>query len=409
MPFLTAYCFFYIFLPPVANISILSLLTIFNVAFIMLQCVKRQSITIKRELLCASLGFCIHIILFYFFQGVHYISDIPHQLEIAEFTQQHTLTIIHTIIVCTFLSMLCNYYGLTLNRFLIAVALAGMIQLVLVLVSLQVPSIRMIFIDAIIKNVRSERLAEAVNHYLYLRNYGFASNLFDGFGYVTALIIVLTFLKGISDKDKKVTTLSLVMIIMPLLNTRTGLILSFIGIFFIILTRINLQNMRKYVNGAVFVFLFFICMSRIIPESTLQWASRGIAQTLDLLFKGDGSAGVYTEIFQADLQFPTNILFGAGLDPNRIGIAGIDSGYVQCIWRYGVLGTLVLFSAIISYFLYFWNRIHFKMERTMLVLLPMLLFVYLLKISGLENPGGNFIIFGIPIVAFCSYKNATRL
>lgn len=409
MPFLTAYCFFYLFLPPVASISILSLITVFNVVFIILQCVKRQKVILKRELLCAILGFGIHIILFYIFQGAHYISDISHQLEIAEFTKQHTLIIIHTTIACIFLAMLCNYYGLTLNRFLIAIALAGMIQLVLVLVSLQFPSIRMIFVDTITKNVRSERLAEAVNRYLYLRSYGFASNLMDGFGYVTALIIVLSFLKGISDKNKKLTTLSLVMIIMPLLNTRTGLILSFMGILIIILTRLNLQNMRKYVNGAIFVFLLFICISRFIPEHTLQWASRGITQTLDLLFKGDGSAGVYTEIFQADLQFPANFLFGAGLDPNKIGIAGIDSGYVQCIWRYGLLGTLVLFSAIISYFLFFWNRIHGKTERTMLVLLPMLLFVYLLKISGLENPGGNFIIFGTPIVAFCSYKNTTRV
>ena len=200
MPFLTAYCFFYLFLPPVASISILSLITVFNVVFIILQCVKRQKVILKRELLCAILGFGIHILLFYIFQGAHYISDISHQLEIAEFTKQHTLIIIHTTIACIFLAMLCNYYGLTLNRFLIAIALAGMIQLVLVLVSLQFPSIRMIFVDTITKNVRSERLAEAVNRYLYLRSYGFASNLMDGFGYVTALIIVLSFLKGICNR-----------------------------------------------------------------------------------------------------------------------------------------------------------------------------------------------------------------
>lgn len=403
MFFLTAYCFLYLFLPPIVDISILTLLTVFNVVFIFGHCFIRRKIVINREPLGAILGFVIYILLFYLLQIIHYISDTSHQKEIAAFTQQNTLTIIHTIVACFFLAVLCKYYGLTIYRFLTAITLAGTLQLVLVIVSLTVPSIRTLFTNMIVSNVRSARLSEAVNTYLYLRSYGFASNLFDGFGYVTALIIVLTFLHGVSKKRKIVTALSLVMIIMPLLNSRTGLILSAFGILIVLLIWFRSQNVMRYLFGGIFVVLLLVFISRIVPESTFQWASRGIAQTFALITGGE-KTGVYAEILQADIHFPPDFFLGMGCDPNNIGLSGIDSGYIQCIWRHGLLGTIVLFGAFLYYFLYFGKRFDEKMEKTIIIVLPLLLFTYLVKISGFENAGGNFIIFGTPIVAYFSLQ-----
>lgn len=401
---LSIYFFFYIFLPPITGLNMRLLFTACNIIFVFAVTLFRRKIVIAGKAAKGIYGFMIFYVLFLIIQLLHYITDSSNRNEVAAATLSNTLLILHAVAICLFLSVLCKFYGLTFRRFLGAITGAGIIELILVMLALLVPSIKSQFIQLIVKNSKSEEVIIGIQRYAYERSFGFADNLFDTFGYISALIIGLTFLTGISEKNKKITVLSLVMLIMPLLNSRSGLMLSIIGILVVCFRYFKPQNVIKYIiAGVAVVVLAFFAWKRI-PENTVKWITTGITQTW-ILLTGGGATGVYNELFHVDMQFPPDFLLGAGYAPQAIGIVGIDSGYVQCIWRYGLFGTIVLFLAIIHYFSFFGRTIGEKRERVAFTLILVIMFIYLIKLLGLVSTGANLILFGTPIVAFYSSSN----
>lgn len=401
MILLSIYFFFYIFLPPITGLNMRRLLTTCNIIFVFAVTLFRGKIVIAGKIVKGIYGFIVFYVLFLIIQMLHYITDSSNRSEVAAATLSNTLLIIHAVAICLLLSVLCKYYGLTFRRFLGAITGAGLIELVLVFLALFVPSIKSQFIQMIVKNSKSDEILSVIQRYSYERSFGFADNLFDTFGYISALIIGLTFLTGISEKNRKITALSLVMLIMPLLNSRSGLMLSIIGILLVCLMYFKPQNIIKYVfEGVAVIFLAVFAWQRI-PENTVKWITTGMTQTW-ILLTGRGATGVYNELFHVDMQFPPDFLLGAGYAPQAIGIVGIDSGYVQCIWRYGLVGTIVLFLAILHYFSFFGRTIGEKREKAAFTLMFVILFIYLIKLLGVVSTGANLILFGTPIVAFYS-------
>lgn len=401
---LSIYFFFYIFLPPITGLNMRLLFTACNVIFVFAVTLFRGRIVIAGKTMKGIYGFILFYVLFLIIQLLHYITDSSNRNEIAAATLSNTLLILHAVAICLLLSVLCKHYGLNFRRFLGAITGAGIIELILVMLALFVPSIKSQFIQMIVKNSKSDEILNVIQRYSYERSFGFADNLFDTFGYISALIIGLTFLTGISEKNKRLTALSLIMLFMPLLNSRSGLMLSIIGILVVCFRYFKPKNFIKYIIAGVTVVVLAIFTWQRIPENTVKWITTGITQTWTLL-TGGGATGVYNELFHVDMKFPPDFLLGAGYAPQAIGIIGIDSGYVQCIWRYGLFGTIVLFLAIIHYFSFFGRTIGEKREKVAFTLILAILFIYLIKLLGVVSTGANLILFGTPIVALYSSNN----
>lgn len=270
----------------------------------------------------------------------------------------------------------------------------GVMQLICVIMSYFFPAIRTFFNDFTFRN---STVNLYVNALMYdARSYGFGENLFDGFGYVTAIIIVVVFNIGIIEKNKKIAIISLLMLIMPLLNSRTGLIMAVIGILLSIFINTDKYHSLKLVRYLIIVIvaiLIGIYGFQYLPEGTKSWFNRGFNETVALLFQGE-ITGVYKELLVNDVFFPNDVIFGAGASPELLVMKNADNGYVQFIWRYGLIGTLLFFIPYIK-MLNMLKKSENKIAKCMATVLIVFFFIYSMKMYPFNNSSVNYLVFCI--------------
>ena len=158
---------------------------------------------------------------------------------------------------------------------------------------------------------------------------------------------------------------------------------------------LNPKRAIGYMVGIIAIFIISPLAFGKLPFGLQDALIRGVQQTITLL-SGGGAEGVYSEIFGADLVLPDDVLFGVGISPERIaGYSGIDSGYIQCIWRYGGWGSLLLFGAFIYCFVTTYKSTGVKMYRVIVACIAIIFFVYLFKLYSLSSYANNFLIFSV--------------
>lgn len=404
---LSIYFFFYIFLPPVFGINIRIIMTLISifVSFFVIMYYGGGKIIVSKNVINASSGIIFFIIIFYVMQLIRLFNDVTHQTEIVRYTNVISFVIFYTISSCVFLAVLIRTLRIPYLTLIESFVYAGVIELLLVILSYFFDSMRFSFIQLIKENSISERVTEVITKYTYERGYGFSSDLFDSFGYISSLIIMISILIGIEKKQVRYIILSLLLMIMPLLNSRTGLLLALVSIFIIIISYASIKHMLTIVPVMAALLIVLDKIKYVLPEGVRLFVERGISQTL-MLFEGKAE-GVYAEILVADMQFPEDLLWGNGYPPEYVGVIGVDSGYVQCIWRYGMLGTGILLVAIILFFLYSINKSNKKSMRVAIICIMCMFLIYLIKIYSLGNTGANILVFGIPIMVLL--PSETRL
>lgn len=275
----------------------------------------------------------------------------------------------------------------------------GILQLFFVLVSFIFPSIKSFFNDLIARNSFQENIVNALNQNWYKgwRAFGLAENYYDGFGFVISIIISVAFVYGLKNKSIKITLLSWVMLIMPLLNARTGLVLCFFSFVFIMFRFLTAKRALGYSLLILLILVGFPALFNYLPWGLQDSLSRGLLDVSNLL-KGQ-KTGVFSDIVGTDIVYPNSILFGAGISPERIkAYEGIDSGYIQSIWRFGLIGSVLLWSGYISCFWISFMNTKKKENRVVLVTVLIIMLVYCFKLFLFSSYANNFLIFTILFV-----------
>lgn len=402
---LSVFLFIYIFQPPVLKTNIRLILTIIALCYIAVNTFRHPTIRVQKDVLKPLFFIAIFTVCFVLFQiGRITLNNPPETAYIRSLTTSVLLIVIYTTIACIFLVQYSNHNGLSYSQICSAVINAGVVELCCVILSFISPGIRQTFNSLMISNVRDEQMSINFYKFTWQRTYGFADNLFDGFGYLTSIIIVITFLKGFREKKKRYVILSFVMLIMPLLNSRTGLLLSAVGYIIVLIAYFSPRKLFKYMCLAGLGIGGVLLFVNRLPAETADWVMRGVTQTLDL-FGGDVDSGVYHQILVADLQFPNSIIWGAGYRPNAIGRVDIDSGYVQCIWRFGLLLSILFFGALLYYFITVFSELNNKDEKILIILLVMFLLLFFIKESPFGLLGAHILTFGLPIVMLNGQKS----
>lgn len=282
------------------------------------------------------------------------------------------------------------------SKCLIAV---GVIQTICVLTAFISPSIRNFFNNLTIRYSSSKYILSALEHDIW-RSYGFAKNIFDAFGYVVSLIIVIVFSYGLKKNSILILSCSALMFIMPLLNARTGLVLSAMGVFMV-----YIMSKKRVTISGIFKGIFMLILGGIIiyglfqnlPENTKEWITRGMDDTSTLVTTGE-KTGVYSVIMGTNFAFPENVFWGVGADREQLYGRGIESGYVNCLWCYGVVGTVLLFVGFINMFRQTIKMTNGKNEKIIIFIFEVIFFVYLIKLFSLYNTGANIMVMGLPII-----------
>lgn len=405
----TLYFFFAIFMPDIMPISTRILLLMAQFLLILWAVVSTKRFRISKRILKILIAFAPFLIYFAYAQCLRVFFD-KAQASIYLSASIETVKPLVYIFIQTFATIaLCKKFRVDLHRCIRLMIYAAVLQLLCVLLSLAVPSVRETFLNLTIRYSKSDRMMMVTQKAMNTdkRGYGFANNLFDSLGYIISMLITLTFLEGFASGKKRFILLSVVMLIIPAVNTRTGLILSFLGFFVVFCFYFDFRRIGSYLLGAAGVALLCLCAySFLIPKTTQEFIEGGISDTTELI-QNQNSSGVYQQILQADIVFPSNMLLGSGASPENLEhYRGIDSGYIQFLWRFGIIGSLLLLGGEFFLFCVAWRCTKSRQAKCILVAFSAIILMYLFKLYSWTNTGAAFILFTLPVVIILDGKKS---
>ena len=359
--------------------------------------IRTRKAILDKRFLSIFIGFIPFIIWLVVSQILHMVWDGANS-SIYLNTLLHTLEVfLAGFLIGLFLIYVCEDNRFDLNDILSMIIAVTLLQFVCVILALLFPGVREFFNSFIIKNSYSERLAQlalASSSGRIDRSYGLSNNLFDSFGFITAVLICIMFIVGMEKNNNKIRLASMLMILMPLVNARTGLFLALVGMvvssFFYLDYRTIAKNMGIVIIG---IAAFLLIMSRL-PNSMISWLTSGFQET-QALFSRSENIGVYSKIFGSDLVFPSSILLGGGGMPKNLISYGVDNGYINCLWNFGLIGTLLLLAGYFRMFKLSYSRTRVKMNKVISVVTGIIFFLYLFKVYSIDNFGGIVLVYGI--------------
>ncbi len=351
---LTIYLFFFLFSPPlIPHINFIFILTLYSL-FMLIKNYKIIKEVIYRSTLnkfivgiLIFLCYWIIIIILNFFLGnsvnwFHYVRN----------AYSFFLFFPVTIICVLYVIVECQKNKFTLDDLIKYFIFAGMIQAALVLLSLVFPSIKNFFVEIMYLNTGNNLLNTP--WLTQRRFYGFSNSMLDLFGLGTGLIAALALFYSF-HKNIKYIFLFPVLLMVPLFNARTGLVIAFVGVIFVILYLVT--NLKKgssisiiKILSIIFTFIILalvVLLASIFFPETFDWISKSFKTYLDV-FSGNtnGKADAFL-LFSSNFwmlpPFP-EIIFGTGYSLyEATGFAHSDVGYINDIWCTGILGTIILY------------------------------------------------------------------
>lgn len=304
-----------------------------------------------------------------------------------------------TYLIRTFLIVWATVIYMRKNRlhyrdFTISLALCTIFQFICVITSLLVSGIRNIFLFWNIKNSVSENIV-TYSQYVSNHGYGLCENLYDSFGYIIALLICIYFIRSIETGRIGSIVLSFLFLLMPAVNSRTGLVFCCVGMFITILfywKKIFVKKIAKFLIVLCIVIMFLGMAVKFIPEETISWVNLGYLDIMNLLNSGE-KTGFFSAIMEG-ITYPSNLFIGAGASPDVLGGVHTDIGYIQCVWRYGIIGTVIFLLSYLNVFVYTYRLSKYNAQVKCFILCAASIFyLYLYKLYGLGNMGANLIIF----------------
>ena len=393
------YLFFSIFRPPIVSVEATYLMMALNVVIISINIIHvRGLIRVDRaavELIISFLPFFIYYSILQIFHCIISAGSasifVDTYIGVIKALSYILLTSVATL-------MIMDRLNFNLTDYIKHIAIVFAAQLFCVVLAFLIPQVKTFFLSFIYNNLSSDTIISATRRESYFRCYGFADNLFDSLGYIAALAIVIILQYGIEMKKNRIIIFSFILLIIPLLNARTGLLLSAIGMMIVFFLNFEFKKVIKYMGLSIIIIIGAYLLYQRLPVEITRWIEIGINATTGLVH-GESSS-VYVEILGEDLVWPSSIILGDGTAPELItSYVGIDSGYVQCIWRYGLFGTILLFYSFCRMFYLGKSRIKYILP------LFVVFFLYLFKLFGIFNFGSVSIIYIIPLII---YKEGVR-
>ena len=355
--FLIIYIFLLLFAPPFfKNINLLLILAFFSAIIIVVKYRNKIKLIIKNHYLKKGL----------FLIGIYYMWQVLSIFINILFGEVHIynyiinfysmfLVVPMTFICCIYIVFYSYDNEIDFNQLIKIIIYAGLIQSVITLLAFLFPNITETLLNIMYDNTGEKLYLN--NYHTTRRFFGFANNLLDSFGFGVGILSTLPLFYSVKNGKKWLITVPFLLLV-PLLNSRTGLLMFIIGfiIWIIYLFKNNLFQSYSKIFIYLFIstiFLFFI--TAILYPTTIGWI---INDFLSFLNVKNGTANI---LFSKDfwtLPKLINIVIGKGILvagfgglKNYLGFTS-DVGYINEIWKTGIVGIiimLVLFVYIIRF------------------------------------------------------------
>lgn len=274
---------------------------------------------------------------------------------------------------------------------------AFLLQAIIAVISLALPYIKETLVDIMATNTGSSVFN---NQYeLSRRFYGFANSMLDSFGYAIGLTTVMLATSAIYYRKYALLILTAPLILLALLNARTSFVIMLLGACLTVAVggwtllrgkSVDADKMKTLIGVTAISTLslsaiFFVVnlVNPTVISSTITAFERLFYSLVGL---GDNP------LFSADFwQLPESLaalMIGTGHTAFSIeGIKHSDVGYINDLWAFGVIGTVILYSSIALLFLPVLRR-GSNYEKFLAVFLILALVIFQIKGRAfLANPG----------------------
>ena len=344
------YIFCFLFAPPfINNINLLILLGIYSIVILIFKYPK-ELISILKTKDFIKVFFLLLIYMFIYFIS-YAVSSIFFNYDIT----QNLILNFYSIFLSFFITFICSIYvvikakeyGYTTEELINCFIMAAVVQLIICLLCLYAPAFRAWTISKMIKENNSRFFT---SQWLTERRfYGFSNNLLDLFGFGVGLLSCLSLFN--SENSKKYLIISLLLLIICALNSRTGLIIFALGLIIFVFYKIVNKKIKIYqfiITSLIIIFSFILSYNIILKLSpnTIDWVKNDI---ISFVSKDDynGTASIiYNKNFWI-LPEDYGLLFGKGFSVSAYsqfkveGIAHSDCGYINEIWKAGFVGLII--------------------------------------------------------------------
>ena len=280
-----------------------------------------------------------------------------------------------------------------LDMILEAYVCCGLIQGVISLLSFFVPKVRILLNGIMVRNVTHENIAFLTQASNGLRSFGFAANLFDVFGCTMSLIAIIAFHLAL-NKSIKYFLHFLVISFSGIVNSRTSIVLIGVGIIILLLNSLSYLS-RKKLGSMIVLSVLLISMvgygwHRLSISNSMSsiWIKSGIESIANLAFKRQIdrtqqgiTANYFGKVIDDFLFVPFDsygMIFGTGHYPSELIEKSSDVVYIQNIWLYGLIGSVLLYMA---YYVLFKETLHVstRIYKGMVVSFATVVFLFLVK------------------------------
>ncbi len=359
---LVIYLFLLFFAPPVIKgVNFLLPLSIFSIIVIVLKYRKNLKLTIKNPYLKQAV---LLIVVYYIWQIFVILANGLmtdwHFYNYAINFYSMFLVFPISFVCCLHIVFYAQEKKICFDELIKIMIYAGLLQSICTLLAFLFPSVKDLFLKIMYENT-GEKLY--LNSYHTTRRFfGFANNLLDSFGFGTGILAVLPLFYSIKNGKKWLLTVPFLLLV-PILNSRTGLLLFGIGfiVWFIYIIRANLfrDYYKSFLCAFLIIVILFILIYIFYPY-TIEWI------VTDVLSFFTNRFGTADTLFGSDfwtLPHFWNIIFGCGYVvaafgglKNELGFTS-DVGYINEIWKTGIVGMLLMVILFIFIIRFLWKNI----------------------------------------------------
>ena len=348
--YLTIYSFILLFLPPIIkNINILLPLTVYSLLLI----VFKYRAELKEILISKSHKRIFFILLIYLL--VYLLSIGINILTNKDAFYYNYFISGYSLFLPFFCIPICIYYvilysnrrKISLDNIVLCLICAGLIQSTITIATLVSPTIKKLLLRFMYYTTGEPLYKHDYN--VERRFFGFANSLLDSFGFGTGLLALLPLYYSIRNSKKWLFAIPFLLLV-PLLNSRTGLVVFGIGAFIFLVYIIKNKLLKSYIKEIIptaLLLIIGVLAIYLFNGKTIWWIVGDVKSFFNRSI--DGTARIlFSSSFWRLPSSWLSIVCGRGI--TIAGFGGLkdyfgftsDVGYINEIWRTGIVGLLTM-------------------------------------------------------------------
>lgn len=400
----SVFLFLIIFNPPITPyISFSMLFLLISICYLLfnIKIVKElwNEYAIKKYLILLFIFF-IYYFLESFINFIYFNSNVLIIKEFFWFLIQN----VSQIFICSMISVYFYKNNYKVEDIIECFILAGVFQACLGIMAFIFPKIKIFFLSLMVTKVD---ILKRDSFYIISenRNYGLSSTLYDSFAYTMSILSIYALNNGLSKGKIRYYIYFIMIIFSGLINSRTTLILTLFGAIVLFIYNKNIKN--KLLKTLFFLFLVILILKILFLLKVERFIS-GFIEIKAFILENK-KIGYFEVLFNNFIFFPDNFIqfvFGSGETPQELLKRNTDVGYIQSIWKYGVLGAFYIYYTIIKLIL---NIIKIENDFKDILLANILMFLlYQIKLSSLGYSQAGIILITLCFY-ICLYKKKLKI